>query len=175
MADESVAITAIVVSGVVGPTITASLTAWWTNRRQREDHEQELKSELRTVLDEGAHAAGRCKRAFERIYVQHRDGVPRDSPDARDAFRGRRQEMQEVLYCEDRIALRLGTESSVHQAYLEVVRVLKDLGDFSRAYEAGHPIEEAMKKQRQAHEEFDVRRRAYVAVAKELIGPHVTN
>jgi hypothetical protein len=61
LADTAVAITAIIVSGVVGP----GLSAWWTRRRQRDDHEREARAELRAVLDEGANVMGNAKRCFE--------------------------------------------------------------------------------------------------------------
>src|SRR4051812_11041115 len=109
--NAAVAIVAIIVSGVVGP----GLAALWTRQRQRDDHRQRLREGIEAILDEGAYALGRAKRAYERIYAAERDGLSPD--DCRDAFEERRAAMLAVRYSEDRLAIRLGTDSRVYLAY----------------------------------------------------------
>lgn len=168
MADTAVSITAIVVSGVVGP----ALAAWWTRDRQRADHRQELMRELRGVLDDAASALGRAKRAFEWLWVLHREGTPREDESARDGFVRWRRELADVRLCEDRLAIRLGKDHPIHLAYCVCMATLDAQRPFAWAYEKGSKgIDRTLLKQEQAHRSYNEARAAYVAAAKELVGP----
>lgn len=169
MADTAVSITAIVVSGLVGP----SLGAWWTRRRQRDDHQRAMQAELRTVLDEGANAAGNAKRCFERVYNLHREGGDRQSAEAKEAAAGWRAAMQEVHYLDDRIAIRVGDEHSVHKAFVDWIDTLDLQRRFARGYERGELSPRLIQRQREGHEAFDGARRRYIAAAREIVGPRV--
>jgi hypothetical protein len=166
MGNTAISITAIVVSGVVGPAVSA----WWIRRTREDEHQRELRAELRVVLDEAANALGLAKRCYERIYVLHRDGVDRESQEAREAFAGRRKAMQEVRYADDRIAIRLGTDHVVHRCFSACMKTLDEQREFARAYEKGSAIERPLAKQRRAHEAFRPARRAFVDAAREVIG-----
>src|SRR5215210_6152315 len=112
MADTATALTAIVVSGVIGP----GLGAWWMRERQRADHRHEARQELREVLDEGAHALGRAKRSFERVHLLIVEEAPCDSPEAGAAFVEWRGTMADVRYrtTESRSASALITPCAEH-------------------------------------------------------------
>lgn len=169
MADTAISLTAIVVSGVVGP----SLAAWWTSRRQRDDHQRELRVELAAVLDEGVHAVGRANRCYMRIYRLYVDGVDREAAEAREAFRERPHLMQEVRYAGDRIAIRLGVDHAVHRAYAECTDTLDERYPFAHAYERGPVIEEDVERQRRAHDRFNPTRATFVDAARRLVGPRL--
>jgi hypothetical protein len=167
MANTAIAITAIVVSGVVGP----SLSAWWSRGRQRDDHQRELRLELAIVLDEGINALGRAHRCYWRIYDLYVDGVDREAAEAREAFAERPVLMQDVRYGGDRIAIRLGADHAVHRAYVRCVRALDSRFRFAHAYERGSAIEHELERQLRAHAEFDSTRAAFVGAARKLVGP----
>lgn len=167
MPDAAVSITAILVSGVVGP----GLAAWWTRDRQRADHRQELRRELREVLDAGASALGTSKRAFEWLWVMYRDGVPREDELAREAFQRWRRDLAMVRHCDDRLAIRLGKDHPVHRAYCQCMETLDAQRPFAWAYEQGSSrIERMLSRQEEAHRRYRESREAYVAAAKELVG-----
>jgi hypothetical protein len=170
MADAAVSITAIVVSGVVGP----GLSAWWMRRRQRADHEREYRAELAAILDFGIDALGRANRCYQRIYRLHVDGVDRESAEARDAFDDRPRRMQAVRYAGDRMAMRLGLEHPVHHAYLECVETLDARRAFADAYQRGSPIKQALEGERDAYRSFYPAYAALVDTAREILGetPH---
>lgn len=170
LADTAVSITAIVVSGVVGP----GLGAWWTRARQRADHELASRAELRTVLDDGANAAGNAKRCFERVYNLHREGVDRQSAEAEEAAARWRAAMQDVHYLDDRIALRVGDSHLVHEAFVTWIEVLDLQRRFARGYERGELSPKLIERQREGHEAFDGARRHYVDAARRLVGPTLT-
>lgn len=170
MPDTAISLTAIVVSGVVGP----SLSAWWTHRRQREDHERDLRAELAGVLDEGASALGRAKRSFERTYAMHSEGLDPALAEVREVFDLRRRAMQDVRYADDRIAIRLGGDHPVRRAFAACAQTLDRQRDFARAFERGSPIDPAVLEQQQrAHDEFDPTREAFVDAARQLVGPRL--
>jgi hypothetical protein len=164
MADQVVAIVAIVVSGVVGP----GLAVLGARQRQRDDHRAQAREELQSVLDEGAKALGRGKRAYERIYAADRDGVLADT--CRDAFDERREAMRAVRYAQDRIALRTGSDSDVHRAYEACVGTLDKQRHFARSFERSgadrNKIEPSSRpEQARGHAEFEPARERYIAVA----------
>lgn len=168
MADTAVALTAIVVSGVVGP----GLAAWWTRERQKADFDQELRRELREVLDEAAHSLGSAKRAFERVWVLYNEHIPRQDDTAKQAFLDWRRELGGVRYCEDRIAIRLGEGHPVHEAYCACLKTLEDQRPLAWAYERESPgILRAAARQEEAHRAYKEARRAYVNAAVRLVGP----
>jgi hypothetical protein len=169
MANTAVALTAIVVSGVVGP----CLSAWWSRRRQRDDHQRELRLELAVVLDEGVHALGRAHRCYWRIYDLYLDGVDREAAEAREAFAERPVLMQDVRYGGDRIAIRLGVDHAVHRAYVQCVRALDTRFRFAHAYERGSAIEHELERQPGAQLQFDSTRAAFVGAARRLVGPRL--
>lgn len=169
MADTAISLTAIVVSGVVGP----SLSAWWMRRRQRDDHERELRRELARVLDEAVHALGRANRCHVRIYRLYVDGVDRESAEAHEVLADRPRLVQEVRYMGDRIAIRLGADHPVHRAYIECFEAIDGQYRSARAYERGSAIEEEFERQRRAHEQFDPTRAAFVDAARQLVGPRL--
>lgn len=164
MSNAVVAVVAIIVSGIVGP----ALTAWWTRQRQRADHLERTQEELQAVLDEAAQALGRGKRAYERIYAADRDGR---TPDAcREAFEERRLAMQQVRYAHDRIAMRFGTDSPVYIAYARGIKALDKQRHFARSFERGQVSESSRSEQRNGHAEFDPARSAFVNEALVITG-----
>jgi hypothetical protein len=169
MADTAVSLTAIIVSGVVGP----SLSAWWTRRRQRDDHERELRAELAAVLDEGANALGQASRCYGRIHLLYRTGVDCYSTEAREAFADRRRTMQDVRYVGDRIAIRLGVDHPVHRAFAQCVETLDQRRDFARAYERGSVSDATYEEQRRARDQYDPTRQTFVEAARQLVGPRL--
>jgi hypothetical protein len=169
MADTAISLTAIVVSGVVGP----SLSAWWSRRRQRDDHQRELRVELVAVLDEGVHALGQANRCYMRIYRLHANGVDRESAQVRAEFVDRSRLMQNVRYGADRIAMRLGVDHAVHRAYIGCVSTLDGQYGFADAYREGSVTEQEAERGRRAHERFDPARAAFVDAARQLVGPRL--
>lgn len=167
MADAAISITAIVVSGVVGP----SLSAWWSRRRQRDDHQRELRVELAAVLDEAVHALGRASRCYSCIRGLYVRGVDHESAEARAAFADRRDLMHNVRYGGDRIAMRLGGDHAVHRAYLECTYTLDAQYHFAVAYQRGSVTEHELEQQRHGHVRFDPTRAAFVDAARQLVGP----
>jgi hypothetical protein len=166
MTNSVVAIVAILVSGVVGP----GFSAWWARRRQQDDNKQRIREELQGVLDEGAQALGRAKRAYERIYAAVRDRRPPD--DDREIFEERRAAMQAARYAQDRIALRLGPDSEVHLAFVECVHALDQGRQFARSFERGRIIESSFADQREGHERFAPARQHYIELALREIKDH---
>ena len=165
MGTTAISITAILVSGIVGP----GLAAWWTRERQRADHRQELSRELRQVLDDSASALGNTKRAFEWLWVLHQRETPREDEDAQRSFARWRHEIAAVRLCEDRLAIRLGPGHPVHEAYCRCMRNLDDHRPFAWAYERGLRID--VDRQEKIHVAYRDTRRAFVAAAKDLVGP----
>jgi hypothetical protein len=166
MADTSIALTAIVVSGVVGP----GLAAWWTRERQKSDHEQELRRELRAVLDEGAHALGRTKRAFDRVLLLYRQGVPPDSAEAKEAFLDWRAALADVRYEEDRLAIRLGADHPAHEAFCACMKTLEAQRALAWAYEQSSVTRGMTTRTEKANQRYNPTRRAYIDAAKQLVG-----
>lgn len=168
MADTVVAVTAIIVSGVVGP----GLNAWWTRSRQRADHHQQLRNELAAVLDDGAHALGQAKRSFERVYKLYSGDVPRTAKPAQEAFEAWRHAMAAVRHAEDRVALRFGSDHPVHQAYLVCEKALDDQRPLAWGYEQGTTkgMERAVAAQAAAHSAFAQARRDYIAAGMTALG-----
>jgi hypothetical protein len=167
LSETAVSITAIGVSGVVGP----ALGALWTRSRQRDDHERDLRAELRGVLDEGAHAVGLAKRRFDDVYNLHRDGIDRDSEDARRARDRWREAMEEVRSLDGRIVIRLGDKHPIFLAYKEWLDTLTPMRNFARAYEKDTVSTDISKQQENAKEAFDPARERFVEAAKQLVGP----
>jgi hypothetical protein len=167
MADTALAVTAVVVSGVVGP----GLGAWWSRSRQRADHREELTCELRVVLDEAAQALGQTKRAFERVYVLYNQGCARAEPTAEEAFIAWRRTLADALYAEDRIAIRVGVDSEIHKAFVDCIQGLKARRAFAWAYERGEPMDEAMAEERLAHAAYPGLRKRYIEACRTLVGP----
>lgn len=170
MADPT-ALTAIVVSGVVGP----GLGAWWTRNRQRDAQEQALAQELRDVLDEAAHALGETKRAFERLYVLQGKDCARTDPAVIAEFQSWRSTLGAVRYAEDRIAIRLGLEHPVHTAFVACKLNLEARRSFAWSYERGETMSVALAEQDAAHAAYPAARRAYIEACKALVGPHLGN
>jgi hypothetical protein len=166
VADTAVTITAIVVSGVVGP----GLSAWWTHRRQHADHQREYRAELGAILDFGLDALGRANRCYQRIYRLHLEGVDRESTEALEAFADRPRRMQEVRYAADRIAMRLGMDHPVYHAYVECVETLNKRRAFAHAYQRGSPIEQALEREKSAYHLFYPAHQALVDTARQLVG-----
>jgi len=166
----AISITAIVVSGVAGP----ALTAWWTRNRQRRDHESEFRAELRAVLDEGANAVGAAKRCFERIYNLRREHVEPDSSEAETASVKWREAMQDVQFLEARIAIRVGDGHPVHSAYVVWLDTLKPLRVYARAYERGELSPALIERQRQGHTAFEPARALFIEAARKLLGSSIT-
>jgi hypothetical protein len=169
LADTAVSITAIVVSGIVGP----GLSAWWTWRRQRDDHERTMQVELRTVLDEGANAVGNAKRCFERVYNLCREDVDRQSVEMNEAAQRWRAAMRDVHYLEDRMAIRLGEDHPVHDAFVTWIETLDLQRRFARGFERGELSPRLIERQREGHEAFEPARRRYVDEARRLVGPRL--
>jgi hypothetical protein len=169
VSDTAVSITAIVVSGVVGP----SFSAFRTRRGQRNEHERELIAELRSVLDQAADVVGIAKRCFERVYNLNRDGAGPSSPDASEAAARWRIAMQEVRYAEARLAIRLGEDHEVHIAFVNWIDTLTAQGLFARSYERGQLSRRVAEKQRESHVAFNGARRAYIDAARRVIGPRL--
>ncbi len=165
MADTATAVTAIVVSGAVGP----GLAAWWARTRQKDDQRQQLQVELRQVLDEGAHALGQSKRCFERVWVLQNRGTSHDSPDAKEASQAWRRTLTDVRYSEDRIALRLGDGHPVHAAFVQCMKELEAQRPLAWAYERGSITQEILADQTTAHKQFRVSRHDYVCAAKACL------
>lgn len=169
MGETEVAITAIVVSGVVGP----GVSAWWSRSRQKADHQQELTRELREVLDEGAQALGETKRAFERLFVLYEQGCPREDSAAAEGFQAWRRALGRVRYVEDRIAIRVGLDHPVHRTFVTCMQTLEARRPFAWAYQRGEALDEPVAKQREAHAAYPEARRRYVEACKALVGPRI--
>jgi hypothetical protein len=170
MTDVAVPIAAIVVSGVVGP----SLGAWWTRSRQHDDHQRDLLFELRAVLDEGAGAVSAAKRRFERIYNLCREEIPREAAEVAVEYAAWREAMRLVDLVEARIAIRLGEDHPVHVAFVAWVATLSAQRQFARAYERGELSERIKENQRTAHAAFEPARRQYIEGARDLVGPRLS-
>ena len=165
MADTAVAITAIVVSGVVGP----SLSAVWSRARQRADQRRDSSKELREVLDEGAHALGESKRAFEYVWVLYSNKCPPDDDRAVRASDSWRQALARVRFAEDRIAIRLGDGHEIHLAFVDCMKSLERRRPFARAYERGELTDEELQEQVAAHEGYKGLRSAYITACKGFL------
>jgi hypothetical protein len=163
----AISITAIVVSGAVGP----SLTARWTRNRQRADHENELRAELRAVLDEGANAVSVAKRCFERVYNLQREEVKPDTAEANEASKAWREAMQTAGFLEARIAIRLGDGHPAHSAYVTWIETLQPLRAYARGYERGELSQTLVERQREGHARFGPARARFIESARELVGP----
>jgi hypothetical protein len=69
---DAVPITAIVISGVVGPATAAGLTLYQAARHRRAAREDELLK----VLDDVVLELGKPREALEAMFILWRDGVP---------------------------------------------------------------------------------------------------
>jgi CHASE1-domain containing sensor protein len=107
---DAVAITAIVVGGVVSLTATA-LTIWAENRRQRQRTADERLNELRDVLHRGGAALTSAPYAFDRRKVSR---TPSESAETGPDFN---RKVEEVEAMEARIAIRLGEEEPTAAIY----------------------------------------------------------
>jgi hypothetical protein len=154
----AIALSGIAVSGVVGP----SLSAAWSRVHQRAEQRREFGHEVRDVLDEAAHALGQTKRAFERVYVLHRRGCPREHTDVSTAFEEWRKALLSVRYCEDRMAIRLGADHEVHLRFVACMRCLEERRPFAWAYERGEPIAEPLEQEERAHAAYGALRTTFV-------------
>ena len=166
MADTAIALTAIVVSGVVGP----GLAAWWSRERQKSDHEQALRNELREVLDEGAHALGQTKRAFDRVLILYRQGVAAESAEAKEAFLGWRGALADVRYADDRIAIRLGVDHPAHVAFDDCMKTLEAMRTLAWGYEQNKVTDGMTTRTDKANQAYVGTRRGYINAAKGLVG-----
>jgi hypothetical protein len=117
---DAVAITAIVVGGVVSLTATA-LTIWAENRRQRQRAADERLNELRDVLDRGGGALTSALYAFDRRKVSR---TPSESAESGPDFN---RKVEEVEAMEARIAIRLGEEEPTAVSYQEARKCFRDL------------------------------------------------
>jgi CHASE1-domain containing sensor protein len=117
---DAVAITAIVVGGVVSLTATA-LTIWAENRRQRQRTADERLNELRDVLDRGGGALTSALYAFDRRKVSR---TPSESAESGPDFN---RKVEEVEAMEARIAIRLGEEEPTTAIYQEARKCFRDL------------------------------------------------
>jgi hypothetical protein len=164
MADTAVAITGIVVSGVVGP----ALGAWWSRSRQQADHAVELDREIRRVLDEGAAAVGATKRAFESLWALQRNGVSPDAEPARNCVFEWRQELAAARTAGDRIAIRLGEEHEVSRAYSACIAALDEQREVAWAFEQHQKPRQATYDR--TNRSFREARQAYIAASRRWVG-----
>jgi hypothetical protein len=160
---DAVAITAIVVGGVVSLT-AAVLTIWAENRRQRQRAGDERLNELRDVLDRGGGALTSALYAFDRRKVSR---TPSESAETGPEFN---RKVEEVEAMEARIAIRLGEEETAAVIYQEARKCLRDLR--ALVFEAGEswtPEQEGRGKDLRA--QVATHRRDYLEHARKLVNP----
>jgi hypothetical protein len=133
----SVAVAGIVVAGVVGP----SVAAWWgvAHQRRQQEHERQLGDlvELRKVLDDVARVAdeaanfARDASSTGAVVAQYGEAT---APQIKTAHRAATQsyfaKVSEAMGSYGRLAVRLGGEHAVTQAYGMVVTDLMTIGQF---------------------------------------------
>ena len=161
----AIAITGIVVSGVVGP----SLGAWWSRQRQRRDISQQRHSALAEVLDDSAKSLGIARQAFERVHVLESGGVSPTTEEATEAARQWRAALTDVRYSRDRLAIRIGERHPVHVAFVACVDNLERRRALAWSYEKGVDTAKARVVEEQAHHAFKDVRTAYLDACKELL------
>lgn len=161
----AIAITGIIVSGVVGP----GFAAWWARQRQRRDLIQQRQAMLSEVLDESARVLGVARQAFERVHVLETSGVPPASEESKQAGQSWRASLTEVRYCQDRLAIRVGEGHPVHVAFGECVGNLERRRALAWSYEQGIDTTKARLVEEEAHRSFNNLRSTYLAACKALL------
>ena len=110
------------------------------------------------------------ERAFDRVLLLYRQGAPADSAEAKEAFLGWRSALADVRYGEDRIAIRLGADHPAHEAFCACMKTLEAQRPFAWAYEQNSVKRGMTSTTEKANQSYNPTRRAYIDVAKQLVG-----
>ena len=90
----------------------------------------------------------------------YNEKVPCDEPRAEEARHQWRDDLTEVRYTEDRIAIRLGVGHQVHLAFVECMKCLEQRRELAWAYERETDATEALKKEEESHSAYKAFRKS---------------
>lgn len=167
---DLVAITAIIVSGVVGP----AATSWLANRRLRQEHTNARvladRAEMRTILAEATRdltRVGRIRAALKAQFLEHGPQTILKEPRTVEAFKeaGREADLHRSA-----LALRLGASHPAAVHYAEAVTAATDsLAAVRLAHGPGSTTtREAWKSLEKSAADFERSHDQFMAAAHEL-------
>jgi hypothetical protein len=111
-----------IISVILAPTLVAAFALF----QQWRQHEHEKESELRGALGNAALQATRAKWAADTLHNVRKQGVTATDEAWEAAKEFWQARIEGPRHAEDRLAIRVGVESKLHEAYSEVLRRLDE-------------------------------------------------